>query len=134
MINFFRKFKHRCLLLKGWWPIVWNDYDWDYVFILIALRHKIQRTRDHINQHRLHTDWQKTIQEMDTAILYLNRLIEGNPDIKKGPLCECKNENNFMQFCDWCVLEGIKNKYEAENLAYKQCFEHIGKHIQKWWC
>ena len=36
-----KQFTHNIHNLIYWFPIIWNDYDWDYIFMLKIMRHKL---------------------------------------------------------------------------------------------
>ena len=36
--------------LWRWFPIIWNDHDWDHTFIFKILRFKLQNTADRLEQ------------------------------------------------------------------------------------
>lgn len=66
------------LNILRWIPILWNDRDWDYVFIYRILQFKLQNMRKLHEQNQRHTGWKRTVRELRTAEILLQRLSEDN--------------------------------------------------------
>ena len=73
-----RKLSRAIKRFWGWFFTIWNDEDWDYVYILRSLRYKIQRTRDNIQENHNHEECEKTVADMDHILEVLDRVMECN--------------------------------------------------------
>ena len=57
-----------------WLPIIWNDRPWDYVFLLIVMKHKIQQMADstpdwfHINAEDVQQEMLDTVHLLECLI------------------------------------------------------------------
>lgn len=49
-------------------PLAWDDCDYDWSPILRYLSFKIKKTRDHIAEHQLHTNWKRDVKDMDKTL------------------------------------------------------------------
>lgn len=58
-----------------WLPVIWKDRQWDYVFLLIILRHKLKMMRDFFNKDAMYVGAEKDAKDMDLCIKLVNRLI-----------------------------------------------------------
>ena len=66
--------------LVTWFPIVWNDRDWDHSFLFILLQFKLTRMKKVFDESNSmsYNHKKKTIRELKTCIALLERLIEEN--------------------------------------------------------
>ena len=62
--------------LIQWFPLVWQNRDYDHYFIYTALRHKLDLTEKHIREHDIHTRAKEDADRIKTCVLLLDRLIE----------------------------------------------------------
>ncbi len=71
------RIKTRILIIWHWLPIIWNDYDWDFSFTLVALRHKIKRSRLRMNKSTFKgVTWPKNYKRMLECEILLDRIID----------------------------------------------------------
>lgn len=140
---------------------LWNDFDWDYSYILLLLQYKLKRTRKAIEKHQLVL----RADEIAAQIKHAERLIE---NWKKNNWCEdlqAAHEEKWGKLVDlpeaidingtktyaWdmtrekATTPELKNQeakeqraiYQAMTLAeeenFDELFAHIRKHIQEWW-
>ena len=60
--------------LLYWLPVIWRDRPWDYVYLLIVMKHKIQQMADstpdwlHLNAEEIQKEMQDTIYLLDCLI------------------------------------------------------------------
>jgi len=71
---------HRCWsrikCFWKWFPIIWNDHDWDCNYLYIIIKHKLKLMREHHEKDRVVADWAQIVHRIKIAELCLNRLIE----------------------------------------------------------
>jgi hypothetical protein len=61
--------------LIRWFPVIWNDRNWDQYYIYIILRKKLKLTEKTLrNGHHLYAD--RTADQIKVCIFLLNRLIK----------------------------------------------------------
>lgn len=133
----------RIKIIWHWLPIIWYDQDWDYGFTLIALHHKIRRTRLSIQRNAIISDYKKICKEMLVAESLLKRFMEGDYDLSKldPELCTCPE--NIMTIgergqcifhtCDYCRKFGMKKIRDTEQRHWEYMWQHISKNMQRWW-
>lgn len=98
---------------KEWREIIEKDRDWDFVFLLIILKHKLERMSKAFNSEKaiaLHAEDRAA--EMDIVIEALARLIAGT---------------YFMDYDDWNQADTAKQK--DLDLA----FDTMKENILGWW-
>lgn len=71
-----RNFLTSCHNLIKWFPIIWNDRDWDDVFILKILQKKIEFQRKELVNANRHTRIELDNRDMTLALNLLERVIE----------------------------------------------------------
>lgn len=59
-----------------WIPFLWDDYDWDHVYLWKVMRFKIERMRKDQEEGQNHEDWKKVADQMRSAEFVLTRLID----------------------------------------------------------
>lgn len=143
-----------------WLPVIWKDRQWDYVFILIILRHKLKMMRDFFNEDAIYVGADKDAKDMDLCIKLMNRLIEDDylmnlfkyHDEKWGELrthsiqVPDKPDMYKLEFeVPNVKTESDKRKEEVQrNFLYKQEYKQkqqdlelltkmINKHLFYWW-
>ncbi len=92
--------------LKYWLPVIWQDRDWDYVFIFILLHHKLKG----IDLSKTFIGGNREQKYIEIAVLLLDRIIED--DYSGG---------------NW------KSDINLKNQDIDYLFHILSKHIQKWW-
>jgi hypothetical protein len=58
----------------AWFPILWNDEDWDEAYLFAIMRFKISRMRKEIEKNKRHVGYQKTVRDMKVAEELLARV------------------------------------------------------------
>ena len=71
-----RNFLTSCHNLIKWFPIIWNDRDWDGHFILIILQKKIEFQRKELVNANRHTRIESDNRDMTLALNLLERVKE----------------------------------------------------------
>ena len=155
----FWKLRNGIRNLIRWFPIIWNDGDWDYHFLLRVLRFKLQDLQGGISSRNRHVGCQRQMQRIDLCIKLLNRLLADNyhelafasHDRKWGkPEFSWKAmPNNDMEELEMHRAAVITEKDEnQQRKEYRRWAEHwrqlerqdiemlfstMAKYIQYWW-
>lgn len=102
----YRRIKH----ILSWIPFHYNEYDWDYHYILEMLTIKIRRTRDNIlrNNHLAKESLDRITKSTNEAIAILEA-------IQKDEFCEKEREAHDKK---WGKLRSfMENKWSADSLG-----------------
>ena len=111
----FRKLRYSIRNLYNWFPIIWNDRDWDHAFIEYLLEHKLRRMYDRFS------DPNKTIVNWETE--------RGARALKALRICIVildRRRNGFY-------YSGIEESYEMEQRDWKLLFTLMEKYMRWWW-
>jgi len=71
-VYFYRRAKH----VLSWVPILWDDFDWDSMYMMILMREKLRRMRNHFIEEHIVEDYEKIALEILIAENTLTRLID----------------------------------------------------------
>jgi hypothetical protein len=143
--KFYRNIVHSIQQLFYWLPIIWKDRDWDYHYIFVILRHKLQALE--LNEEDVER------RNVQLAIYTLNRLIDDNyyelayrqHEQKWGELQSyIKNSQLYFYYPNAKTAQDDKQarkeaKYCVEREIYLpkqdvlQLATIIQKHILHWW-
>lgn len=152
-----KKFINKIVKICKYLPILWKDEDWDYEFILILLKHKLQRTRDCIDNNKIIIDEERcaVCKQINQTLDHINNYLEADEayDRIKGALpfetdvvstptengcCrltvvsketyEKLNEEKERDYRDYLL---DKNKFEQEE--WEAIWDTIKEHGQSWW-
>ena len=114
---------HRIKHVLDWLPILWNDHDWDWVYILDILRFKIKRTRLHLKNYGFACHTKKSLNKMKKCELLLERLTE--------------DQNYFDYETSWKDDKDLKQRIAREEYLRKQDMDLFcnlfSKHYRTWW-
>jgi len=136
-MNLFYRFIRRFQIIWRWIPVIWNDFDWDYGFILEVMRHKIIRTRKEMENAQFHVGWEETVNNMRIAEQLLNRFTNRDFNRPKSPLCICEENQwekwandtkKYKPICDHCFYS-----YKNEEEIWKFMFNHLRDEMRDWW-
>lgn len=137
-----------------WFPIIWQDRNWDSYFIYKLLSFKLNLTEKHIRKHDRHTTSVQDANRIKVCILLLDRLIKDEyeencfkkVDEKWGELKMNLDDNHKIKIYREKVL--TEKDHEKERKQSKECyriademrkqdkkllFTYLFKHIDKWW-
>jgi hypothetical protein len=148
----FRSIKHGIKNLYNWFPVIWDDYDWDHSTILTILKFKLDRMEKAFrSKHAMAVDSEKLADQIKRCSLVLDRLIEDDytafdkHDEKWGEI-SMEFEGNKLnierpnavteedkvkeskEFLDCCEHEDYLINQDLEFL-----FDTMKKHIRSWW-
>jgi hypothetical protein len=68
--RFFKRIKN----LARWFPIIWNDQDWDQWYIYEILKFKLKNQAEYIGYHNRHTRAQRDAQIMRLCVTLIDKL------------------------------------------------------------
>jgi len=131
-----------------WIPVIWNDRDWDWLFLLKILRHKLNNDRNYYIKFGIHLRKDKQIRDMKVCVNLLDRLIADEYDdiyqkeLEKkwgdyeGVFCLSRvgvvTEEDRKQYNKDC-----KKAFEKADYAKKQdlelLFTIMKKKLFSWW-
>ncbi len=72
--HYFRSGYRRIKRFIAWFPIIWQDEDWDYVYLFKIMQLKISRIRHEVEKNHHHLNWQKDVRDMKVAEELLSRM------------------------------------------------------------
>ena len=75
IIHGFRNIKNGFKNLWIWFPIIWKDQNWDFIFIYIIFHKKLLLMEKFIRKYGIHTNNIKDANSIKTCVLLLKRLI-----------------------------------------------------------
>jgi len=112
-------------------PILWNDRDWDYSFLLRLLKFKLSRMETVCGSPKSHAaDWEQIKVELATAQLLISK-IEDDPDDEwslhwdQYHLSRCKDKCE----CDTARLLSEQRRIRNWHALWK----YLDKHMPRWW-
>jgi len=155
--NLYNKIKNLII----WFPIIWNDKNWDYAYLLQILEFKLTLMRNTLKDNDITTSANRQVKQIDYA-LYL--LKEKNYIEKEEKLWESKwgekeyfpeefkgtHENKFVSYTRmWTTdkikteeeyIQAYKEQMEIYDLEYKRkekewdrLFRHLKLYMRGWW-
>lgn len=107
-----KNFKEGIKNLYNWFPIIWNDRDFDWAFLAIIMSYKLKKMSKFIKENGYHVNAKKDAKRMLICSILLNRMI--NDDYYK----DSKNADH----------EIYRSKYDNDYL-----FELMKKYFRSWW-
>ena len=138
-----------------WFPVIWNDRDWDWTFILKILHHKLNNMESSFrSEYAMHANNEKHAHNIMIAKKLCKRLIE-NEYLSNATLQHDKKFEE-VDFKDLFIKDsGIKNmsRYVGDSdkeraKSFDKCckhsdymknqdldylFTHLRKYIECWW-
>lgn len=138
----------------AWFPILWDDEDWDAAYLYEIMRFKISRMRADVERNQRHTTWERKVKDMRIAEFVLNRLAfsdhyhDNFAKFSESDLCTCKHIEEKMElidspcgtyastkfhYCRYCQLM-LKHRYgKQETQEIRFVMDLIAKKSQRWW-
>jgi len=121
MRSFIRGIKN----LWRWFPVIWEDRDYDHVFTYDILIKKLEFQRDFfLSQDACTSNAKDTAKEIQTAIDKLKRTMDPYEFYEKPVF-----ENKWDHLSKEIILD-IDRKYTEDK---KEAFIYLAKNIDKWW-
>ncbi len=132
----------------AWFPVIWNDEDWDHAYLYEIMRFKIYRLQLDMQRNSRHTTVDHDIHQMKIVQELLKRhalddFYWENAE-KNKELCTCKEEDhkNIINedgswrnpFCDWCrLVSRMRLNDKKENEDFALIWKIMEKHSRCWW-
>lgn len=117
-------------------PLLWEDRDWDYNYLLRLMRLKIRRMRGSmdVDYHGVHGA--DRVAEMTKAEVLLRNVIEEDPDdewerhwnlwhASLKNFKDCKNQKEHRRAAELSAVRQEKN--------WGILWQYLAKHAQGWW-
>lgn len=134
MRHFLYNLKYGIKNLFKYFKVIWNDRHWDYSFILILLKFKLETIKNSYSKKHYSTDVPYQLKYINICIILLDRLIENNfLEEELNNLYEGKeflefNENNIPKINDiWNRQSIIRKKH------MKLLMKILESRIETWW-
>lgn len=111
-MKYIRKIKN----IITWLPVLWEDENFDYAFLLRVIEFKCDKIADHIQKHHLITDADKVAEELRQVrqlIFAYEHVFDNDKPTKRK---------------DWARLA-----LKAEQAAWNAIWDHIKTHGRGWW-
>lgn len=157
-LDYLSGFSKRAKNCIKYFPLIWNDRDWDYHYILILLKTKLEKMIP-IFENGYHTGSKKSAKEIKICVNLLERLIEDNyislssdeieKRLGKTQRREIELKGGGLQLEVWNGDEEEYNKnqekyYKIKKSIYKKwdrkkkedtkyLFNLISRKIYTWW-
>lgn len=134
MRHFLYNLKYGIKNLFKYFKIIWNDRHWDYSFILILLKFKLETIKNSYSKKHHSTDVPYQLKYINICIILLDRLIENNfLEEELNNLYEGKeflefDENNIPKINDIWNRQSILRKKHMKLLM-----SILEKRIESWW-
>lgn len=140
--------------------VLWNDYDFDHIYILKLLRYKLKRTRERIEKDNILVATNRISKQIKYAEFLIDRIenndyfpeeykkleekwgaaemvftpCEDRPGFSKLDFVheKCKTEEENEQAGDE-FHAFYKRQDEESERDYDRLFRHLRKYIQRWW-
>lgn len=149
--------------LFKWFKIVWNDRDFDYVFILYVLKFKLDNTANNIEKYSRHVGNERDVQRIRLCVRLLDKIkdvyyeteyqnyYDSDFNIRTAEdlfsqLLEKANKNELKQYLNKYpnhyrkIDKGDDDLLNALNLgrlrhekAKRLFFELLNRHLEEWW-
>lgn len=146
-------------MICEWVPVLWDNWDWDYNFLLKIMQYKMQRMANHIREHNILVRSEEIADELQECCDIITRLQaqeytpfeEGVMEAEYGKHCmdslPCEHEGcrQLDIYFDKAREEGREEEADAvytniRNLAmareqrdYHRLFTLMRDKIQGWW-
>lgn len=155
----YRDLKHGIKNLITWFPVIWNDRQWDHWFFYIILHKKLSLMENFFHHYGIHTNAKNDAEKIKMCVLLLNRLKDDkylDNAIKNHDKRWGESNINFEKIEDSdlyklnITYDSVKNikdeknqKRDFKNAIEKEqylkdqdldlLFSILRKNIQSWW-
>jgi hypothetical protein len=143
---------HRLKIVLAWLPIIAEDEDDDYHYILRAMQFKIRKLRLATLKENRHTDVEEQAALMLRAEEIIEKILKDDYGIEKDSTCSCKypfktddaaliyNDENpvdeevttGMSVCASCINK-IRLQIEREDEEWKELMKILSDNMRHWW-
>jgi len=138
----FRYFKSCVRSLIIWFPVIWNDREWDQHYLYVILHKKLQLMEKYHQEHGISADADKVAKDLRICVHVLDRLIKD--DYYRAPPEQIKNMKEHSNFMDFLnremterqtkdILEASKDEEYRIDQDIELLFTMMRKKIRGWW-
>ena len=156
-IHFIKSIPSGIKRLIKWAPIIWENYDWDYIYLFKIIYFKIDLMEKRMRKSQIIEDWETIANQMlECKTLLKNQIEKDEYDYVKEELDKHKekwgdieiklnSDNSINMKCSKVqtpeeeeqerkeYIEIIKKGVNIEKSNLKKLFELLSKYIQGWW-
>ena len=140
--------------LVNWFPIIWNDRQWDHSFFYEIMRFKLNKMEKYLRHNGHHIGSEKSANKIKVCVMLLNRLMEDNyhdlifrpHDKKWGESKMYVKDDGYVEI-DYPNVKtdedkvnqkkDFRNRMSGVEYLNKQdldyLFSILNKHIRNWW-
>ena len=144
----------------SWMPVLWNNWDWDHIFFIYIMEHKLKKMKEYHEKHGIAVCSSDIAREIGVVLECINRIKKNNyckvlyaaHNDKYGEL-ECEFIPTSGRCCEMIFFTSKIPKDQKELLAieskerakifkhgeylmkqdYDYMFDFMSKHIRGWW-
>lgn len=116
-------------------PIIYQDRDWDYQYLLYLMKFKLKRIRKCIKDDNIIVDAQKVSEEIQIAIEKIDELEKSDElyeDASQLLLQQIKNTND-KDLKEELIKQYYIGLYKFEEEQWSSLWTYIYYNMQKWW-
>ena len=151
-----KTFAKNCWAFKG---LLWQDRNWDHVYILRFLQFKIKRTRQYIEKHQRHTRWKRDVKDMLQAEEMIRVILEDRAGAELFEAHDAKWGKSHHKFIPLENGTGslmrtlrekvhtpeeqaqelkeyraiLKKSWKLEEKHWNRLWKHLDKNMRNWW-
>jgi hypothetical protein len=155
MRYFFKKIQYGIKNLITWFPVIWNDRQWDHIYFLMIVQKKLKLMESSFRKYGHHVGSEKDANKIHYAYLLTKRLIDDNYMENAFKRHTELFGELFMKFDDKThrvhinyVKANTPKEIQACNNLFDKCCKHedylknqdlnllllhFKKHLTKWW-
>ena len=105
--------------IMRWIPVLWNNWDWDFCFLLIIMEHKLNRMASRFESKGCAVDSKKMARQIRICALLCERIKKDNYD--SGPFW-IHSTTNWLYYTESIIDQDVR-------LLTKM----LNKHMRTWW-
>lgn len=153
--------KYFFINLKTYFNFLIHNRDWDYGYVLEVLLLKIRKTREHVEEHKAHTNWKRDVRDMKKVELLIEQIIEndfgrdlykahdnkwGPPKYTSIPIPDKPHmsrmvtlrvnaytpEEQKQENKEYRII--LKKVHKLEQQAWNSLWTNLNKNLRNWWC
>lgn len=113
-----RDFKQGIKNLIIWFPIIWKDRNWDYIYIYIILIKKLELTRDTIKRNQIVADANDIADQINYTIVRLQR-VKNDFESYDEPINKIHDEKWGESVFEWIPYSDTENPEKKDLLELK---------------
>jgi hypothetical protein len=128
-----RYFKLSIKNIIRWFPIIWEDRDWDSDFIFIILKTKLKHQSDYIREHDRHTSAKIDSEKMNLCIRLIDKIRSSYYDFEYHDYQEIdytfidSDRPGFKEMIFTDISDNLDDYFKLYPLIYKKVLNGEGK-------